>query len=392
MESHQQLYQQMKFIHHLDRKAAFFESWHSDSTLTSDIEVCHAILEPCALKITSHLDNLHPYLKIGYSDDNLACSNGALLSDSKSVCLLPVESHNFKNFPLKLENQYYSALLADNQLGNQYRIVSEIGRGSYGSVMLVSHASSARQFACKFISRAWYKRRYRFTSANVESELVREITILQNIGRHKNIVQLHHVVNKPETDIICMLLEYCQLGPVMIMTQGKAVPALSEKVSKGYFTQILAGIEYLHSQRIIHRDIKPENLFLTDSGVVKIGDFGIADILDRDNLIGLVPFKNSSPLFKSPEECLFQGGYLLGPPLDMWALGVTLFCFLTGTLPFDDIDVIGLERKIVKGDIPVMGAIHHDAIGLLNRLLHKAPIDRISIPETKSHNWLTVTI
>ncbi|KAL8747062.1 MAG: hypothetical protein Q9190_001001 [Brigantiaea leucoxantha] len=217
------------------------------------------------------------------------------------------------------------------------------------------------------------------------------------------------------------------------------VPCLTISQALDVFRDTVLGLEFLHYQGIIHRDIKPANLLWTADHRVKISDFGVSylgkpireddteddpdpDAMMRDEAIELAKTVGT-PAFYAPELCdpkLFsQGRGTDRPPLtgqiDVWALGVTLYCMIFGRLPFTDFNEFTMYEKIASEEVfiprkrlkgvedspknPMNGNKRFDDIveyedvddelcDLLRRLLDKDPSKRITIKEVKHHPWV----
>ena len=104
---------------------------------------------------------------------------------------------------------------------------------------------------------------------------------------------------------------------------------INEDQAKLIFRQIAEGVAYLHGEKIVHRDLKLENILISDDKIIKIIDFGFSTSVKGDKKL---QFSCGTPHYMSPE--LAQKKDYLGPPADIWALGVLLFIMLTGKLPF----------------------------------------------------------
>ncbi|KAL8643350.1 MAG: hypothetical protein Q9228_000072 [Teloschistes exilis] len=218
------------------------------------------------------------------------------------------------------------------------------------------------------------------------------------------------------------------------------VPCLTISQALDVFRDTVLGLEYLHYQGIIHRDIKPANLLWTRDHRVKISDFGVSylgkpiraeanndelsepDAADLDEAIELAKTVGT-PAFYAPELCnpdiFSMENKAERPPItgqiDVWALGVTLYCMVFGRLPFYDTHEFAMYEKIAKDNLfiprqrlkavedkpkPQMNSnkrfddiveyedVDDELRDLLKRLLDKDPSKRISIKEVKHHPWL----
>merc|ERR1712080_641669 len=110
---------------------------------------------------------------------------------------------------------------------------------------------------------------------------------------------------------------------------------------------VLSGLTYLHRGRIVQRDIKPQNVLVHEDGSAKISDFGVA--CDTDEAGWIVGTEGTYP-FYSPEMCSGGGSYSGhdGRLADVWAVGVTLWAFVHGTVPFCRDDPLALFEEIAK--------------------------------------------
>ena len=218
------------------------------------------------------------------------------------------------------------------------------------------------------------------------------------------------------------------------------VPCLTLAQALEAFRDTVLGVEYLHYQGIIHRDLKPANLLWTADHRVKISDFGVsyqgqpirddenrqniedAEAVNLDEALELAKTVGT-PAFYAPELCdpdLFdfrkhpERPHITGQ-IDVWALGVTLYCMIFGRLPFADVneftmyeriarDEVFIPRLRLKGvehtdkaplnsnkrldDILEYEQVNDDLRDLLKRLLEKHPSKRITLKEVKHHPWV----
>ncbi|XP_010769385.1 calcium/calmodulin-dependent protein kinase kinase 2-like, partial [Notothenia coriiceps] len=182
------------------------------------------------------------------------------------------------------------------------------------------------------------------------------------------------------------VFELVKQGAVMEVPTDKP---FSEDQSRFYFQDLLRGIEYLHYQRIIHRDVKPSNLLVGEDGHIKIADFGVSNQFEGAD--ALLTSTVGTPAFLAPEALSETRKNFSGKALDVWAMGVTLYCFIYGVCPFMDERIVSLHQKIKTQpvELPENADISDDLKDLLLKMLDKNPETRISIPQIKVHPWVT---
>ncbi|XP_072456605.1 calcium/calmodulin-dependent protein kinase kinase 2 isoform X1 [Notamacropus eugenii] len=285
---------------------------------------------------------------------------------------------------------------------NQYTLKDEIGKGSYGVVKLAYNEDDNTYYAMKVLSKkklvrqAGFPRRPppRGTKPTSEGciqpkgpieQVYQEIAILKKLD-HPNVVKLVEVLDDPNEDHLYMVFELVNQGPVM---EVPTVKPLTEDQARFYFQDLIKGIEYLHYQKIIHRDIKPSNLLVGEDGHIKIADFGVSNEFKGTD--ALLTNTVGTPAFMAPETLSETRKIFSGKALDVWAMGVTLYCFVFGQCPFMDERILSLHSKIKSQalEFPDQPDIADDLKDLIARMLDKNPESRIIVPEIKLHPWVT---
>ncbi|XP_022061680.1 calcium/calmodulin-dependent protein kinase kinase 1 isoform X1 [Acanthochromis polyacanthus] len=285
---------------------------------------------------------------------------------------------------------------------NQYKLKSEIGKGSYGVVKLAYNEDDDKHYAMKLVSKKKLMKQCGFPrrppprgpkAAQGEhpkilgplERVYQEIAILKKLD-HVNIVKLVEVLDDPSEDNLHMVFELMRKGPVMEVPTDEP---LSEEQARLYFRDVILGMEYLHYQKIVHRDIKPSNLLLGDDGHVKIADFGVSNQFEGND--ALLSSTAGTPAFMAPETLSDKRKSFSGKALDVWAMGVTLYCFVFGKCPFIDEYILALHNKIRTKpvDFPETPKISEELRTLLLRMLDKNPDTRITLPEIKMDQWVT---
>uniref|UniRef100_A0A672H2N5 non-specific serine/threonine protein kinase n=1 Tax=Salarias fasciatus TaxID=181472 RepID=A0A672H2N5_SALFA len=280
---------------------------------------------------------------------------------------------------------------------NQYKLKKEIGKGSYGVVKLAYDEDSEQYYVSRSFTRhsGSFQRRSSnsrqqqqdpFPKAVLPLERVyKEIAILKKLDHH-NVVKLVEVLDDPDEDGLHMAFELMTKGPVMEVPTDQP---LTEERARFYFRDVVLGIEYLHYHKIIHRDIKPSNLLLGDDGHVKIADFGVSKEFEGTD--ALLSCTAGTPAFMAPETMTEHEQSFSGKALDVWAMGVTLYCFVFGTCPFYDEYIVSLHNKIKNKavEFPETPSVSNELKELIQRMLDKTPERRITIPQIKLHPWVT---
>uniref|UniRef100_A0A8C9A714 calcium/calmodulin-dependent protein kinase n=1 Tax=Prolemur simus TaxID=1328070 RepID=A0A8C9A714_PROSS len=273
---------------------------------------------------------------------------------------------------------------------NQYKLQSEIGKGAYGVVRLAYNESEDRHYAMKVLSKKKLLKQYGFprrppprgsqaAQGGPAKQLLplervyQEIAILKKLD-HVNVVKLIEVLDDPAEDNL-------YLGePVMDVPCDKPFP---EEQARLYLRDIILGLEYLHCQKIVHRDIKPSNLLLGDDGHVKIADFGVSNQFEGND--AQLSSTAGTPAFMAPEAISDSGQSFSGKALDVWATGVTLYCFVYGKCPFIDDYILALHRKIKNEAVvfPEEPEVSEELKDLILKMLDKNPETRIGVPDIK---------
>uniref|UniRef100_A0A3B5AH55 non-specific serine/threonine protein kinase n=1 Tax=Stegastes partitus TaxID=144197 RepID=A0A3B5AH55_9TELE len=206
------------------------------------------------------------------------------------------------------------------------------------------------------------------------------------LGPLERVYQEIAILKKLDHINIVKLVEVRGSHPVMEVPTDEP---LSEEQARLYFRDVILGMEYLHYQKIVHRDIKPSNLLLGDDGHVKIADFGVSNQFEGND--ALLSSTAGTPAFMAPETLSDKRKSFSGKALDVWAMGVTLYCFVFGKCPFIDEYILALHNKIRTKpvDFPETPKISEELRTLILRMLDKNPDSRITLPEIKMDQWVT---
>ncbi|XP_070135828.1 calcium/calmodulin-dependent protein kinase kinase 1 isoform X2 [Drosophila bipectinata] len=276
---------------------------------------------------------------------------------------------------------------------NQYKLMEQIGQGSYGLVKLAYSEEDSTHYAMKILSKkrllrqAGLMRRGPRKATSPLDRVYREIAVLKKLD-HPNVVKLVEVLDDPIEDSLYMVFELVKLGEVLRIPTEKP---LSEERSWSILRDTLLGLEYLHYQKIIHADIKPGNLLLTEYGNVKIADLGVCNEFFGEEAKISSGTTGGTPAFRAPETLVLGQNVYCGKAADVWALGVTLYSLVYGNVPFFGETVPFLYEKIKNDSVvfPQTVTISDQLKNCLLMMLEKDPNKRITVPQLKENNWVT---
>lgn len=326
---------------------------------------------------------------------------------------------------------------------NQYVLVKTLGRGSFGKVKLCLNTLDGKLYAIKMIDRSYMlktlqrprtglrRRTGRLSADNISSssnistslggfaaaaappppllpvgsfnaressaggsssiggpavdDAYREIAIMKKLD-HPHVVKLHEVIDPQGSQYMMLVMEYMEKGPVLKTAVQAGFGFFPEEVAANFFRQAAAGLDYLHYNRVVHGDLKPENLLVSGEGELRIADFGSSRVLDGGQMQQKLA---GTPAFQAPE--VIRGDMKDPFAVDIWALGVCLYCFLYGELPFQGATIGDTYQAIKEQEpqLPDHPRVSASVEDLLRRMLDKDPATRIQLPDILAHPWVT---
>jgi len=254
--------------------------------------------------------------------------------------------------------------LTDFEIGNR------LGRGKFGKVYLARKLPEQYICALKVLWKAQLRKQ------NVEHQLRREIEIMANL-RHPNILRLYGYFH--DNDRVFLILEYAAGGELFNVLRDRG--RFNEETTAKYMKDLASALEYCHRKNIIHRDIKPENLLLDHNGNIKLSDFGWsvhAPGKRRMTMCGTLDYLPPEMVMRKEHD----------PSVDIWALGVLGFEFITGQPPFEAQGQKATFKRITKVDLTFPCYISKDAQDLIKKLLKKEPSDRLPLSKVPDHPFI----
>uniref|UniRef100_A0A8C9SHU7 Serine/threonine-protein kinase Nek4 n=1 Tax=Scleropages formosus TaxID=113540 RepID=A0A8C9SHU7_SCLFO len=250
----------------------------------------------------------------------------------------------------------------------EYAFVRVVGKGSYGEVNLVKHRTDGKQYVIKKLNLRMSSKRER-RAAEQEAQLLSQL-------RHPNIVTYRESWEGDDCHLY-IVMGFCEGGDLYHKLKQQKGELLQERQVIEWFVQIAMALQYLHEKHILHRDLKTQNIFLTKTNIIKVGDLGIARVLENQNdmastLIG-------TPYYMSPE--LFSNKPY-NYKSDVWALGCCVYEMATLKHAFNAKDMNSLVYRIVEGKLPQMPSKYNPQLGeLIKSMLSKKPEERPDVKQ-----------
>lgn len=274
-----------------------------------------------------------------------------------------------------------------------FEIIKLISNGAYGAVYLVRLKETRQRFAMKKINKNNLMLR------NQVEQVFAERDIMSFTDNPFVVSMICSIETKKH---LCLVMEYVEGGDCATLL--KSIGPLPSDMARFYFAETVLAVEYLHSYGIVHRDLKPDNLLITALGHIKLTDFGLSKMglmslatniyegyIDKETKQFSDKQVIGTPEYIAPEVILRQG---YGKPVDWWSMGIILYEFLVGCVPFFGETPEELFAHTIYDDIEWPDEndwpIQEEAKQLITLLLQQNPRDRLGTggaQEVKEHPY-----
>jgi len=262
----------------------------------------------------------------------------------------------------------------DEIIGRHYKVIAQLGVGGMGQVYKALDINLGRDVAVKFLLDS-------DSNEEIRQRFVNEGRTIATIN-HRAVISVYASDVDERLNVPFLVMEF---------VDGKAIDSFrnqylaNQTLLVEHFVELLEGISACHQKGIIHRDIKPANILVNREGQLKILDFGIAKTAKKQTKTGVAL---GTPHYMAPEQCLGKAD--VTHKVDIYAIGIMLWEFLSGKLPFDVGDsaadpALAIALMHLNEPPPVEVIRSNPAISrfadLLEKMLAKKPADRPEISD-----------
>jgi serine/threonine protein kinase len=256
--------------------------------------------------------------------------------------------------------------LAHQVVADRYELLETVGRGGFGVVWRACDTLLQRHVAVKEIHIPGFLNEE--DRAGLREKVLKEARAAARLD-HPGAVTVFDVIDDDDQPVIVMELVEAPNLSELVHERGPLAPAEAARIG----LEVLDVLDAAHRHGIVHRDVKPGNVMVAESGRVRLGDFGVAAILD-DPTVTTSGAITGSPAYMAPEQATNKGAV---PASDLWSLGATLYFAVEGRPPFDKGAPLPTLTSIVKD--PPRPASRAGALQVvLDGLLVKDPLARLS--------------
>ncbi|KAI4306934.1 hypothetical protein L6164_030173 [Bauhinia variegata] len=260
-----------------------------------------------------------------------------------------------------------------NILMQKYEFGRLLGQGNFAKVYHARDLRTGDNVAIKVIDKE------KVLKIGLIDQTKREISIMRLV-KHPNVMELYEVLATKTK--IYFIMEYAKGGELF---NKVAKGRLNEDMARKYFQQLICAVDFCHSRGVYHRDLKPENILLDENGTLKVTDFGLSALVESHREGNLLNTTCGTPAYVAP-EVISRKAYD-GAKADIWSCGVILYVLLAGHLPFYDMNLMAMYRKIAKANYKCPNWFSFEVRRLLARILDPNPNTRISLSRIMENSW-----
>lgn len=246
-------------------------------------------------------------------------------------------------------------------LSGRYEVLKRVGSGGMADVYMVKDHKLNRNVAVKVLKSEYVEDEKFLRKFETEAQAVARLS-------HPNIVNIYDVGIEDGINYIVMELAEGITLKEYIRKKGYLTPKETVEIS----TQIASAISHAHKNHIIHRDIKPQNILVSDTGIIKVTDFGIAKATSS-NTVTSTATAMGSVHYISPEQAK---GRFCDEKSDIYSLGITMYEMVTGHVPFDHENGVTIALMHLQNEITPPSQIRDGIPDSLEKIILKCTMKK----------------
>ena len=242
-----------------------------------------------------------------------------------------IEKHN--------DNRNEQKNSAEKMQLSDFQVLKKLGEGQFGTVYLVTDSTKSKFYALKCISK------YETVKCKLEKHLLNEKNVLEQINSP---FAVDYIRSFKDSHYIYFLMEF--INGLELFDAIRIIGILNVEQCRFYTSILLHVLESMHSTNIIYRDLKPENVMVGEDGYLKLIDMGTCKQINQKSIVQKTFTIIGTPNYMAP-EILAGKGYTYS--VDLWSLGVILYEFMAGYVPFgeDAEDPYEIYEEILKNSL-----------------------------------------
>ena len=252
-----------------------------------------------------------------------------------------------------------------------YILDKTIGSGAYAKVKEGRSIKDDCSVAVKIINRE------KAGEDVIEKFTKREIEIMRSL-EHPNVVSTHEVVMNEK--FIFIVMDLAEVGDLLDFVIARQY--LNEEMAQHFFNDLVAGMQYIHTNGYAHRDLKCENLLIDKNYNLKISDFGFSTQISHrrcDTYCGSLAYAAPEVIDGKPYIAVFS---------DIWSMGVVLYAMVIGKLPFTETELTAKKGSDRVLNIEFPHVISDECVSMLYSILDSCPAQRIQLDKIQQHKWM----
>ena len=264
-----------------------------------------------------------------------------------------------------------------------WNFLETLGEGAYGEVKLASN-NKHDLIAVKIINITSTLSSYPSSKPTEMEPFIKKEIVIHKALKCKNIIKFYGM--RKETERIYIFLEYVSGGELFDRIEPDIGVPLYQ--ARFYFTQLLNGINYIHSKGITHRDIKPENILFDSLDTLKICDFGLSTMFRFQGKERKLTRRCGTICYVAPEVLYLPYS---AQPAELWSCGIVLFTLLFGQLPWveptaNDSNFTDWSQGNLMNN-RIWNRFSKNELSLFGGILSIEPNDRLKLEQILQHEW-----